>query len=197
MTFEQCRPPFPPPPRHLSILTSTLRPFLSFRRQIRIIEDNAKWRHLKNLTWKGTLRQVVICLRPGPPFPPLHTVYTCIQYTYSHREGGRGEELNKREGERRNRRECRSQSWVENTKISECTQEIGYFQSVNSYKHLPQSLLTGKFFSWWHFALTSVSLIFLCFIRSIPPTITLGGGGGLCGTFLFFYILSSNNLLEQ
>jgi hypothetical protein len=26
--------------------------------------------------------------------PPLHTVqYTCIQYTYSHREGGRGVEL--------------------------------------------------------------------------------------------------------
>jgi hypothetical protein len=35
------------------------------------------------------------------PPPPKHTVrYTCIQYTYSHREGdvGGGGELNKREG---------------------------------------------------------------------------------------------------
>jgi hypothetical protein len=26
------------------------------------------------------------------------TLYTCIQYTYSHREGGEGVELNQREG---------------------------------------------------------------------------------------------------
>ncbi len=33
------------------------------------------------------------------PMPPLHTEYcTCIQYTYSHREGGGGGEMNQREG---------------------------------------------------------------------------------------------------
>ncbi len=48
-------------------------------------------------------------------------------------------ELNEREEERGNR----SQSWVENANITECTQEIGYLQSTNSDKHLPQSLFTG------------------------------------------------------
>jgi hypothetical protein len=36
--------------------------------------------------------------------------------------------------------------WAENTNITECTQEIGYLQSINSDKHLPQSLFTGQFF---------------------------------------------------
>ncbi len=60
-------------------------------------------------------------------------------------KGGRGGELNQREGERGNRGEYRSQSWVENTNMTECTQEIGYLQSINSDKHLPQNLFTGKF----------------------------------------------------
>ncbi len=38
------------------------------RRKIGQIESNAKYRHLKKLTCKGTLRQVFICLRP--PSPP-------------------------------------------------------------------------------------------------------------------------------
>jgi hypothetical protein len=33
-----------------------------------------------------------------PILPPLHTVYTCIHYTYSHREGGRGGRANQGEG---------------------------------------------------------------------------------------------------
>jgi hypothetical protein len=37
----------------------------------------------------------------------------------------------------------RSQSWVENTNMTECTQEMG---SLQSDKHLPQSPFTGKFF---------------------------------------------------
>ncbi len=48
---------------------------------------------------------------PPPPF---------TQYTYSHREGGGGRELNKREGERDNS----LQSCVENTNMTEWTQEI-------------------------------------------------------------------------
>ncbi len=36
----------------------------SGRRKIRLIESNAKCRHLKKLTCKATLRQVFICLRP-------------------------------------------------------------------------------------------------------------------------------------
>jgi hypothetical protein len=49
-------------------------------RKIRLLENNAKCRRLKILT-------------------PLNTVlYTCIQYTYSHREGGEGGRAHQREG---------------------------------------------------------------------------------------------------
>jgi hypothetical protein len=36
------------------------------RRKIRLLEGNAKCRHLEKLTYKGTLRQMFICLRPPP-----------------------------------------------------------------------------------------------------------------------------------
>jgi hypothetical protein len=40
--------------------------------------------------------------------PPSYTLYTCIRYTYSHKEGGRWGELNQF------RESCNSsQSWVE------------------------------------------------------------------------------------
>ncbi len=59
-------------------------------RKIRLIEGNVKCRHLKKLTCKGTLRQLFICVRPKPPPRPPPPLYTCIQYIYSQREGGRG-----------------------------------------------------------------------------------------------------------
>jgi hypothetical protein len=49
--------------------------------------------------------------------------------------GKGGGKLNQREGERGNRGEYRSQNWVENANMSECTQEIGYLQSINSDKY--------------------------------------------------------------
>jgi hypothetical protein len=54
----------------------------------------------KKLICKWILRQVFICLRPRTSYPPtpLQSLYKCIQYTYSHREGGGGE-LNQRVGE--------------------------------------------------------------------------------------------------
>jgi hypothetical protein len=53
----------------------------------------------KKMTCKGTLRQVFFCLRPRTPHPPPYSLNTCIQYTYSHREGGgRGGRFNQREG---------------------------------------------------------------------------------------------------
>ncbi len=53
------------------------------RREIRLIEGNAKCRHLRTFTCKWTLRQVFIYLRSRTPYPtPLYTLYTCIQYTY-------------------------------------------------------------------------------------------------------------------
>jgi hypothetical protein len=57
------------------------------------------------------------------PHTPLHTVYAYTLYSiFIHT--GKGGELNQREGERANRGEYRSQSWVENTNMTECMQEI-------------------------------------------------------------------------
>jgi hypothetical protein len=79
----------------------------------------------------------------SPPAPPTHTVdvFPLVQYTFSHREWG---ELNQREGERSNRGD-KTQSWVENINTTECLLEIGYLQSINSDKHLPQIVFTGQF----------------------------------------------------
>ncbi len=61
-------------------------------------------------------------------FSYIDTIAKCRHlFTFSHREGKRGGgELNQREGERGNTGEYISQSWVANTNITECTQEIGY-----------------------------------------------------------------------
>ncbi len=61
------------------------------RRKIKLIEDSAKCRHQRKFNWEATLRQVFICLRPRTPPNPPYTLYTCVQYTYSQREGGRVE----------------------------------------------------------------------------------------------------------
>jgi hypothetical protein len=60
---------------------------------------------------------------------------------------GRGEEdeLNQKEG-RGATRERQIPKLVENINMTECTQEIAYFQSINSDKHLPQSPFIGQFF---------------------------------------------------
>ncbi len=63
-------------------------------------------------------------------------------------------------------------SWVENTNMTKCTQEIGYLQSINYDKHLLQRPFAGKFFRRRHFALPSMSLIFLRVSKSrgvTPP----------------------------
>ncbi len=51
----------------LGTIYGTLR-----RRKMRLIESNAKCRHPKKMTFKGTLRQVFICLRPWTPWPYPH-----------------------------------------------------------------------------------------------------------------------------
>jgi hypothetical protein len=70
------------------------------RRKIRLIEGNAKCRHPEKLTSKGTLRQVLICLRSGTPY--LLPLTHCIHVLFTHRRG-EGGELSQREGERSNR----------------------------------------------------------------------------------------------
>jgi hypothetical protein len=93
---------------------------------INYLDSKAKCRHLKTCkTCKGTLRQVIICLFYTPHLV-THCLLTC---TYSHIIWGRGE-LSQREGESGNRLQNR----VENTNMTECAQEIGYLQSINSDK---------------------------------------------------------------
>ncbi len=69
----------------------------------------------KKFTCKGTLRQVLICLRPKTPYPLLThciRVYSMLIHTG---KGGGGGELNHREEDSGNR----SQSWVENTDMTD------------------------------------------------------------------------------
>ncbi len=70
---------------------------------IRLIEGNAKGRHIKQLTCKGTLRQVFICVRPGTPYlPPLRNVYVYTVYIFiqGRREGGIIEPERRLEGQK-------------------------------------------------------------------------------------------------
>ncbi len=67
---------------------------------IHYIDTNAKCRYLKKFTYKGTLRQVFICLRPPPllwPHTPPHTVFAYTVYLFTRGRGGGGR-ANKREG---------------------------------------------------------------------------------------------------
>jgi hypothetical protein len=58
---------------------------------------------------------------PHTPPPPLHIVYVHTVYLFTNE---RGESLPERRGE------YRSQRWVENTNMTECTQKIGYLQPI-------------------------------------------------------------------
>jgi hypothetical protein len=81
-------------------------------KKIRLKKGNKKCRQLKKLTYKGTLRQVFICLRPRTTYP-LHNVnvYTVFLFTQGW-GGGRIEPGEKGEGNS-------SQSWVENTNMTD------------------------------------------------------------------------------
>ncbi len=78
----------------------------------------------KKLTFKVALWQMFICLRPPPPqfnipHPLPATLCTLTQ------GGGRGKELNQREGNS-------SQSWVENTIMTDCISSL--ITLINTYR---------------------------------------------------------------
>ncbi len=54
--------------------------------------------------------------------------------------------MNQKAGERDNRGEYTDHTTGENTIMTECAQEIGSLQSINSDKHLPQSPLYRSIF---------------------------------------------------
>ncbi len=92
-------------------------------KKIRLIESNSKCRHPKNLTCKGTLRQVFICLRPRTQYRSLHIrAYNILIHT------GKGGELNQREGQRSNS----SQSWVVNTNMTASISTL-----INTWQKVP------------------------------------------------------------
>ncbi len=98
----------------------------------------------KKFIWKGTLRQVFICLRP--PFlqwpltpPPLHIVYVFTVYLFLHREGGEG-------GEEMNEPERRLEGQLFTKLGRKYKHDLLYLQSIYSDKHQPQSPFTGQFF---------------------------------------------------
>ncbi len=69
------------------------------------LDSNAKCRYLKNWPVKGLCGSCFSVCGPLPSYDPMrppYTLYTCLhteQYTYSHREGGRGGGVaNQREG---------------------------------------------------------------------------------------------------
>jgi hypothetical protein len=110
-------------------------PVLSQRRRTRLIESDAKCRHLKKLTCKGTLQQVFICLRLRISPPPLHIVYVNTVYLFTDGRGGGGE-LSLREGQRRNS----SQSWVEKANMIDCISSLSTL--INTCRKVP---LQGNF----------------------------------------------------
>jgi hypothetical protein len=65
-------------------------------RKIRLVEGDAKCRHLKKFTCQGTLRQEFICLRPRTPYPPAtprltHCKHEYIILVFTGKGGGRVE----------------------------------------------------------------------------------------------------------
>jgi hypothetical protein len=99
------------------------------RRKIRLIEGNAKGRHLKKLTCKGTLQKLFICLRPRTPSPLTHCIREDSILIHSG-NGGEARVEPERRGEGQQGRE-QITKLAENTNKTECTQEI---QSTNSDK---------------------------------------------------------------
>jgi hypothetical protein len=95
----------------------------NIHRKMRLIEGNAKCCHLKKLTGKWTLRQVLTVWGPGPYTPPqthTHTVYLFTVYLFTQERGEGWETV---EPERR----LDGQQFtklVENTNMTDCISSL-------------------------------------------------------------------------
>ncbi len=117
------------------------------RTKIRLIEGNAKCRHLKNLPVKWLWGRCYSVWGPEPHSRPPTFLTHCIRVykcTFSHWEEGRIE----------------PESWLERHQFTKLDKKYQhdwlYLQSLNSDKHLPWSPFTGvNIFRWRNFVLVS------------------------------------------
>ncbi len=93
-------------------------------RKIIPIEGNAKCRHITIIDlYRDSVAGVFLSEAQNSIPPPLpYTLYTCIQYTFSHREVG--EEGERVEPQRRGEGQQVTQSWVENTNMTDCISSL-------------------------------------------------------------------------
>ncbi len=128
------------------------------RRKIRLIEDNARCHHLQNWPTKGLCGRCFMSEAQNSTPPPhkhciVYSVYVYTIYLFTQGGGGVGAELNQREGERGNS----SQSWVENTNVTDCISSLhSTYTLINTCCNVP---LQMNFLRWRQFALVSMQLI--------------------------------------
>ncbi len=132
---------------------------------VNYIDTKATCRHLEKRPVKELCGICLYVWGPEPPPPPTHCILVLFLYTVYLFTQGREEVL--RIGS------------VEPERRSTAVHKLGrkyqhdrlYLQSINSDKQLPQSPYTRSIFRWRHFALPSMSLIFLRSDGSIlmPP----------------------------
>ncbi len=130
-----------------TFLQRSFPPLLEHRIKIRLIEGNAKCRHLKKSTCKGTLRQVFICLRLSNPYPPprIYTLYVNTLYLLTHGRGVGGEVEPERRGEGQQGKVQITQLGWKYQHVS-ITQENGYLQCTVGAQSiaLAQSIAHGQ-----------------------------------------------------
>ncbi len=142
---QQAHPPTPP--RRGS---TTLQHGL-----INHIDTKTKMSSSKKMTCKGNLRQVFICLRPRNPYPPL-THCTVYEYTVCIQGKGKGWRVEpERRGQGATQEITDPKDGLKNTNLTECTQEIGNLQFINTCRKVPLQV------NFLNFALPSLSLLFL------------------------------------
>ncbi len=118
-------------------------------RKIRLIEGNAKCRHLKQWTYKGTLRQVFVCPRPRTSYhpPSLHTVYVYIVNLFTQGRGRRVEPERRVEGQQFTKHGSKiPRDWKYLQSILYATGRFGCLP-------IPHSV---NIFRWRHFAFVSL-----------------------------------------
>jgi hypothetical protein len=103
----------------------------------------------KNLPIKGLCGRCLSAYLPPSPY----TLNTCIQFTYSHIEGGGGESRGEKQ---------QFTKLVENTNMTDYVSSLQTL--VNTCRKVSFQVI---FFRWLHFALVSIKLISPCWLSQL------------------------------